>query len=277
MREPTNNSLEDLELSLLLEGVFHRYGYDFRNYSRASLTRRVQARVQAEELSSISELQARVLHDSAAFERFFVGLTVHVTAMFRDPGYYAAFRQKVVPWLRTLPFLRVWVAGCATGEELYSLAILLREEGLIERSRIYATDLSEAVLTRAKAGVFPLALMQEYTANYQQAGGQGDFSAYYTANNDSAVLASALKQNVLFAPHNLVSDGSFNEFHFISCRNVMIYFNHALQERVQRLLFESLAPQGFIAVGRNETMRFTPHETAYDELDAKERIYRKKS
>jgi chemotaxis protein methyltransferase CheR len=148
---------------------------------------------------------------------------------------------------------------------------------LIERSRLYATDLSETVLTQAKAGVFPLALMREYTTNYQQAGGQGDFSDYYTANNDSAVLASALKQNVLFAQHNLVSDGSFNEFHFISCRNVMIYFNHALQERAHRLLFESLAPQGFMAFGRSETMRFTPHETAYDELDAKERIYRKKS
>ncbi len=272
---PASLLAENRELSLLFEAVFQHCGHDFRNYARASIQRRVQARVQAEGLRWISELQSLILRDPAACERFLLGLTVHVTALFRDPAFYLAFRHEVLPWLRTHSFFRLWVAGCATGEEVYSLAILLHEADLTGRARVYATDWCETVIAKAKAGVWPLANMRAYTENYHQAGGQRDFSEYYTAGDDRAVMAAALRQNVLFAPHNLVTDASFNEFHVILCRNVMIYFNRALQARVHRLIFDSLAPQGFVCVGRSESLRFTPHEQDYAPLNAAERIYRR--
>jgi chemotaxis protein methyltransferase CheR len=195
--------------------------------------------------------------------------------MYRDPSFYAAFRKQVVPLLRTYPFTRVWVAGCSTGEEVYSLSILLQEEELYDRTRIYATDINESVLERARAGVFPLDKMREYTQNYINAGGTRAFSEYYTAKYDGAQFQRSLIENVVFAQHNLVSDRSFNEFNVIVCRNVMIYFDHALQDHVHRLFYESLMTFGVLGLGTKESIRFSPHEDCYEELDSVERLYRK--
>jgi len=269
------DDLEEIELALLLEGVFRKYGFDFREYASASLRRRVWRRVHAEGLSTISELQARLLHDPACMERLLLDLSINVTAMFRDPSFYNAFRAKVVPQLRTYPFTRIWVAGCSTGEEVYSLAILLREEGLYDRTRIYATDINESVLDRARTGVFPLEKMREYTQNYIRAGGTQAFSEYYLAKYDGAQFQRSLIDNVVFAQHNLVSDRSFNEFHAVLCRNVLIYFGRRLQDEVHGLLHESLVTFGVLALGRRESIRFTRFEQSYDELDAREKLYRK--
>lgn len=269
------NSLEDIEIPLLLEGIFRHYGFDFRNYAQASIRRRILSRVQAEGLHTVSGLQERVLHDPACMERLLLALTVQVTSMYRDPSFYAAFRQKIVPLLRTYPYVRLWHAGCSTGEEVYSMAILLREEGLYERCRLYATDLSEAVLRLAKAGVYPLDPMKAYTENYLRAGGKASFSEYYTANNEKALLRPWLQQNIVFAQHNLVTDATFNEFNVILCRNVMIYFNKALQEHVHGLLRQSLVRLGVLALGRRESLKFTRVEPYYEELDAQEKLYRR--
>jgi chemotaxis protein methyltransferase CheR len=266
---------EAVEVRLLLEGIHAQYGYDFRDYASASIRRRIIRRVEAEGLSSISALLERVLHDPACMERLIVALTVHVTSMFRDPGFYRAFRQKVVPLLRTYPFVRVWMAGCSTGEEVYSMAILLEEEQLYDRARLYATDLSDGVLRTARDGIFPLRSMKEYSENYLAAGGKGSLSDYYTAAYDKALFRKALQQNLVFAQHNLVTDGSFNEFQVILCRNVMIYFNKTLQDRVHRLLHSSLVRLGVLGLGRKESLRFTPHEAAYGEIDRQQRLYRR--
>jgi chemotaxis protein methyltransferase CheR len=272
---PARDDLEEIELSLLLEGVFRKYGFDFREYASASLRRRVWRRVHAEGLSTISALQDKLLHDPASMERLLLDLSINVTAMFRDPGFYVAFREKVVPALRTYPFTRVWVAGCSTGEEVYSLAILLQEEGLYDRTRIYATDINESVLERARAGVFPLDKMREYTQNYIKAGGKHAFSEYYLAKYDGAQFQRSLIENVVFAQHNLVSDRSFNEFNVIVCRNVMIYFDRTLQDRVHGLFYESLGMFGMLGLGAKESIHFSPTEGCYDELDPAERLYRK--
>jgi chemotaxis protein methyltransferase CheR len=274
-RPQSQVDLEGIELSLLLEGVFRQYGFDFREYAPASLRRRVWRRVYAEGLSTISALQNRLLHDPACMERLLLDLSINVTSMFRDPGFYSAFRQKVVPMLRTYPFTRVWIAGCSTGEEVYSIAILLEEEGLYDRTRIYATDINEAVVERARAGVFPLDKMREYTQNYINAGGSRAFSEYYLAKYDGAQFQRSLVDNVVFAQHNLVSDRSFNEFNMIVCRNVMIYFDRALQERVHRLFYESLVTFGVLGLGHRESIRQSPHEDRYEELDPAEKLYRK--
>jgi chemotaxis protein methyltransferase CheR len=267
--------LERIEIDLLLEGIFRRYGFDFREYAPASLKRRLWRRVHGEGLASLSALQERVLHDSACMERLLLDLSINVTAMYRDPSFYAAFRERVVPLLRTYPFARVWNAGCSTGEEVYSIAILLREEGVYDKTRIYATDINDSVLERARAGVFPLDKMQEYTQNYIAAGGKRSFSEYYVAGYDGAAFSPSLIENVVFAQHNLVSDRSFNEFHVVICRNVMIYFDKPLQDHVHRLFYDSLAMFGVLALGHKESIRFTPHEAAYEELDGEERLYRK--
>ena len=272
---PRDPELERLELELLLEAVHRRYGFDFREYAPASLKRRVWRRIRAEGLTSISGLQEAVLHEPAVMERLLLDLSINVTSMFRDPTVYTAFREHVVPLLRTWPFLRVWNAGCSTGEETYSLAIMLREEGLYDRSRIYATDINEAVLEQARAGVFPLEKMQEYTQNYLRAGGTSAFSEYYLAAYDGAQFQRSLMDNVVFAQHNLASDRSFNEFHAIVCRNVMIYFDRSLQDRVHELFYESLAMFGVLVLGHKESIRFTRFADRYEELDANERIYRK--
>ncbi len=270
-----NPELEDIEIQLLLEGVARYYGYDFRNYAIASLKRRIWNTMRAEQLRTVSALQEKVLHDQGCMERFLLALTVNVTAMFRDPTFYLTFRAKVVPLLRTYPFLRVWHAGCSTGEEVYSMAILLHEEGLYDRCRIYATDMNAAVLSRAKDGIFPLVKMQEYTANYLRAGGSQSFSNYYTAAYEHAIFRPWLRDRITFSQHNLATDGSFNEFNVVLCRNVMIYFNKTLQEHVHRLLYESLSMFGVLGLGHAESLKFTPHEHQYAEIVSGERLYRR--
>jgi chemotaxis protein methyltransferase CheR len=276
-QQPARDDLEEIELSLLLEGVFRQYGFDFREYAPASLRRRVWRRAHAEGLETLSALQDKLLHDPACMERLLLDLSINVTSMFRDPAFYVAFREKLVPLLRTYPFTRIWVAGCSTGEEVYSLAILLHEEELYDRTRIYATDINESVLERARSGVFPLEKMREYTQNYIRAGGKQAFSEYYVAKYDGAQFQRSLIDNVVFAQHNLVSDRSFNEFHTILCRNVMIYFDRTLQDRVHRLFYESLTHFGVLGLGAKESIHFSPFEDRYEELDAAERLYRKVS
>lgn len=268
-------ALERLELELLLEAVYRHYGFDFRGYAYASLRRRVWKRIQAERLETVSDLQAAVLHDPEVLDRLLDDLSVNVTAMFRDPNFFLAFREKVVPLLRTYPFFRIWHAGCSTGEEVFSMAILLQEEGLYDRARIYATDMNERVLRQARAGIFPLERMQEYTDNYIRAGGRRSFSEYYTAGYDGALFDPGLLRNVVFAQHNLVTDRSFSEFNAILCRNVLIYFDKALQTRVHRLFYDSLAKFGVLALGGKETLRFSAFEERFEPLAPAEKIYRK--
>ncbi len=270
-----DKELERIEIELMLEGIYRHYGFDFRSYAYSSLKRRVWKRMQADGLRHVSELQDRVLHDPSVMEKLLLDLSINVTAMYRDPGFYAAFREKVVPTLRTYPFIRVWHAGCSTGEEVYSMAILLEEEGLYERARIYATDINEMVLQRARAGIFPLDKMQEYTQNYVRAGGTRSFSEYYTAMYDGALFDSSLTRNVVFSQHNLVTDGSFAEFNVILCRNVMIYFDRDLQNRVHELFYGSLARYGILALGHKESLRFSPYEESYEPLNGREKIFRR--
>jgi len=271
-----SDPLEDLELRLLLEAVFHFYGFDFREYAPGSLRRRVRNLVRDEGLPSISALQDRILHDPKALPRLIQGLSVSVTSMYRDPGFFRAFRQQVVPLLRTYPMVRIWHAGCSTGEEVYSMAALLEEEGLYDRCRIYATDMNEDALRKAAGGCFALAAMREHTARYQAAGGRRSFSEYYSVRDRQHVtFHRRLRRNVVFAQHNLVTDRSFNEFNAILCRNTLIYFSRPLQERVHRLLYESLARLGFLGLGSKETIQFTPFERSYQALDAGHKIYRK--
>lgn len=267
--------LEGIEIGLLLEGIHRRYGLDFRDYARASLKRRLWRRAEAEGVETLSALQDRILHDPAAMERLLLHLSVNVTAMFRDPSFYVAFRRTVVPLLRTYPFIRIWDAGCSTGQETYSLAILLHEEGLYDRTRIYATDINEVVLQRARSGIFPLDQMRAYTDNYIRAGGTRAFSDYYVAGYDGAQFKRSLIDNILFAKHNLVSDGAFNEFHVIVCRNVLIYFAKPLQSRVHDLFRESLGVFGTLALGHRESINSTDRRACYEDLDADERLYRR--
>ena len=267
--------LERLEIELLLEGVYRHYGFDFRSYAYASIRRRLWRRIEAEGLKTVSALQEKLLHEPSMMERVLLDLSINVTAMFRDPSFYLAFRQQVVPLLRTYPFIRIWHAGCSTGEEVYSMAILLEEEGLYERARIYATDINEVVVHRARAGIFPLDRMQEYTENYIRAGGTRSFSEYYTAKYDGALFSPQLQRNVVFSQHNLVTDRSFAEFNVILCRNVLIYFDRDLQARVHGLFHESLVHLGILCLGSKESLRLSRYEDAYEELSAPERIYRK--
>ena len=270
-----NADLEHLEIELLLEGVFRHYGFDFRAYAYASIRRRLWKRVEGEGLQTISQLQARILHDADAMERLLLDLSVNVTSMFRDPGFYREFRLKVVPLLRTYPFIRIWHAGCSTGEEVFSMAILLEEEGLYDRARLYATDINDVVLQRAKQGIFPLERMQEYTENYIKAGGTRAFSEYYTAMYDGALFSPALTRNIVFSQHNLVTDRSFSEFHVIFCRNVLIYFDKTLQNRVHRLFYESLVMFGVLALGSKESLKFSQFEPCYEKMSATEKLYKK--
>jgi len=267
--------LEDIEIRLLLEGVHLHYGYDFREYAPASLKRRIGDLMRDERVASISQLQDRILHDASCFERFVIALTVNVTAMFRDPSFYLALRTRVVPLLKTYPFVRIWHAGCSSGEEVYSTAIVLTEEGIYDRCRIYATDLNEAVLKHAREGIYSLEYMQGYVNNYVKSGGRSAFSEYYVADNDSAIFRSSLRRNVVFSQHNLVTDRSFNEFNLILCRIGLSYVNQGLQNRVHHLLYESLAKFGVLALGRTEPISYTPHESRYEALEASEKLYRR--
>jgi chemotaxis protein methyltransferase CheR len=266
--------LERIEVELLLEGIYRQYGFDFRSYAYASIRRRLWKRIDSEGLTSVSALQERVLHEPAMMEKLLLDLSINVTAMFRDPGFYVAFREKVVPMLRTYPFIRIWHAGCSTGEEVFSMAMLLKEEGLYDRARIYATDINEVVLQRAKAGIFPIDRMQEYTENYIRAGGKRSFSEYYTAKYGGALFDSSLTKNVVFSQHNLVTDKSFAEFNVILCRNVLIYFDKELQAKVHELFYDSLAMFGLLCLVSKESMRFMRHEQCYEQITS-EKIFRK--
>jgi chemotaxis protein methyltransferase CheR len=273
--EARDDELDGIELGLLTEAVYRRYGLDFRDYALASLRRRVRLAMIEEGAPTITGLTEKLLHDPPVMERLLLRLSINVTAMFRDPGFFASLRKNVVPHLRSYPFVRIWHAGCSTGEEVYSMAILLTEEGLYDRCRIYATDMNEVALQRARDGIVPIETMQDYSTNYLRAGGHGSLSDYYTANYGHAIFRQALKKNVVFSQHNLVTDGSFNEFNLILCRNVMIYFNETLQDRVHRLLFASLRRYGALGMGRKESLRGTPHEREYEPLDEAERLFRR--
>jgi chemotaxis protein methyltransferase CheR len=267
--------IEDVELDLLLHAIVQVYGYDFRNYARASLRRRLWRRVTAEGRTSLSGLLEEVLHDPEAMERLRIDLSVTVTSMFRDPPFFLAVREQVVPLLRTYPFVRIWVAGCATGEEVYSLSILLREEGLSDRVRIYATDVSDEVLDRAQEGLVALDKMREYSSNYLEGGGREGLSRYYEVEGRWARLDPSLRDGVVFARHNLATDGTFNEFHVILCRNVLIYFDRTLQQRVHQLFDASLVPLGILGLGARESLATSLLEDRFDPLDAEVRLYRK--
>lgn len=274
--QPQGN-VADIEIRLLVEAVFLRYGHDFRDYAQASLRRRVLQAQQRMGAASISALQEQVLHDADAFARLLQYLTVPVSEMFRDPPYFLALRRHVVPVLRTYPSLKVWVAGCSTGEEPYSLAILLREEGLLERTILYATDINHASLEKARQGIFALEAMQNFTRNYQRAGGTASFSDYYTAAYGGALFDKTLRESITFADHSLATDAVFSETHFVSCRNVLIYFNRALQDRALGLFHESLTHRGFLGLGSKETLEFSAYAGQFEAVGRRERIYRKRS
>jgi chemotaxis protein methyltransferase CheR len=265
----------EIELRLLMEAIYLKYSYDFRDYTGASQKRRVLHALGQLGLPSISALQERVLRDAAVFTQLLQYLTIPVSEMFRDPAYFLALRRQVVPVLHTYPSLTVWVAGCSTGEEVFSLAILLREEGLLERTRIYATDINPASLEKARQGIFPLESIRSYTANYQRAGGQRAFSDYYTAAYDAARFDPSLCADVTFADHSLATDSVFAETHLVSCRNVLIYFNRPLQDRALGLFHESLCHRGFLGLGAKESIDFSAYAERFEVLSRAERVYRK--
>ncbi len=267
--------IEAIEIRLLLEGIFQTYGYDFREYADASLRRRLTLWLHKSGLGSFSEAQARVLRDRDLFISLQEGITVNVSEMFRDPQFFKALRKEVVPHLKTYPFVKIWVAGCAAGEEAYSLAILLGEEGLEGRYRIYATDINEKVLKQAEEGVYPLERMQQFTQSYQKAGGKKDFADYYTARYDHALLAQHLKHSIVFAAHNLAVDAGLGEMQMILCRNLLIYFKPSLKDSALGLFDGCLQSGGFLCLGMKETLSNRGIDARYKELVRSTRIYRK--
>jgi chemotaxis protein methyltransferase CheR len=269
-------SPDDIELQLLLEAIYQRYGYDFRSYSRASLRRRVDQHLLLAHYAHVGELIHAILHKGEAFSALLSTLTINVTEMFRDPDFYRTFRDNVIPLLRTHPFVKIWHAGCATGEEIYSMAILLEEEGLYDRCHIYATDIDKEVLEKAKRGIFSVAELRKYTDNYQRAGGKGSLSDYYTAKYDNVIMDPRLKKNVIFADHDLATDQVFGEMQVILCRNVLIYFNRTLQNRVFSLFHDSLDIGGTLCLGSKESLRFAECADQFDTIDRAQRIYRKR-
>lgn len=266
---------EDIELRLLLEAVFQRYHYDFRGYSLASVKRRAKLARDHFQCKTYSQLQDRVLHDEAALTTLLGYLTVQVSEMFRDPSYFRSIREKVVPHLRTYPSLKVWIAGCSSGEELYSFVILFREEGLEERTLFYATDINPDALQRAEAGVYALDRMQLFTANHQHSGAPCSLSEYYTAGYGAVTFDKSLRRNVVFSDHSLVSDAVFAEMHMVSCRNVLIYFDRELQDRAIKLFSDSLPRKGFLGLGAKENVRFSAHSDDFADFVREDRIYQK--
>lgn len=267
---------ERIELRLLLEAIFQKYGYDFRNYSLAHLKRRVEYRLTLSGLESISHLQHAVLYDTDMFHTFLQDLSINVSEMFRDPSFYRALRTEILPMLSTYPFFKIWHAGCSAGQEVYSMAILLYEAGLRDRGQIYATDFNRTILEQAKEAIFPLAQLKEYTTNYQQAGGTNSFADYYTADDERAIIRTFLKERILFSEHNLVTDGVFGEIHLVICRNVLIYFDRDLQDRVVGLFLDSLCPGGFLCLGSKESLKFSKHADKFETISEREKIYRKR-
>jgi chemotaxis protein methyltransferase CheR len=273
--DTTRQELADLEIELLLTGLSRRYGYDFHHYSPASLKRRIHHAVVTLGTGSIAGLLDRVLHEPETLRSLLSILSVHATKLFRDPTFFLALRKLVVPMLRTYPFVRIWLAGCSTGEEAYSLAILLHEEGLYERCRIYATDLSDDLVERARRGIVARSALAESEPKYRQAGGRATLDGYFRSDLTRAILRDELRSNIVVSQHNLVSDHSFNEFHLILCRNVMIYFNQGLRDRVHRLLYASLSMFGVLGLGMRESIRYTIVESNYEAIDPTVRLYRR--
>lgn len=271
-----NKKYLKVEIDLLLEAIFRRSGYDFRNYSKAHIRRRILHHFATSGLDNISALQHKVLYDQGFLNKLLQELSIHVTEMFRDPSFFLAVRELVIPRLETYPFIKIWHAGCATGEEVYSMAIILKEEHLYRKTQIYATDFSEKALEKAKSGIVTKDVVKLYTANYQESGGKESFAQYYTAKYDYAKLSESLKEKIIFAEHNLAADSVFGEMNMIVCRNVLIYFDKVLQERVLNLFYESLCPGGLLCLGSKESLQFSCLSEKFSPLDKKEKIYMRK-
>ncbi len=267
---------ENIEINLLLEAIYLKYGYDFREYAKAHMKRRIMHRLSISGLDSISEMQNRILNDQPFFEVLLLDLSINTTEMFRDPSFYRTLRKEVIPVLKSYQYIKIWHAGCSTGEEVYSTAILLKEEGIYDKVQIYATDFNHKVIEKAKEGVYPIEFIKEYTHNYQKAGGQGSFSDYYRAMYDSVILDKSLKENIVFADHNLVTDRVFGEMNMIICRNVLIYFNRKLQSNVIELFLDSLCHGCFLCLGSKESLRFTGYSDKFETVNEKDRIFKKK-
>jgi len=272
MKEP--NLIRDDDLVMLLNDIAELYGYDFTEYSKASLKRRINRLCIIDRHASFAELRYQIKSEPDYIHRFIEEITVNVTEMFRDPPFYKSLREKVLPQLGTYPFIRIWMAGCSTGEEVYSIAILLKEANLYQKSLLYATDINPNVLEKARSGIFSLSQMKQYSENYIAAGGKQDFSSYYSANYDKALFNNDLKAKMIFANHNLVSDRSFNEFQLIVCRNVLIYFDRELQRKVFNLFDDSLEALGFLGLGSKESIQFSNLAQNYKQLGV-EKIWRK--
>jgi chemotaxis protein methyltransferase CheR len=266
----------DIERRLLFDAIYLKYHYDFRGYAEASAKRRVRTAMTRLACATVSQLQDRVLHDPAAFADVLDVLTVPVSEMFRDPGYFRALRERVVPILRTYPSLKLWVAGCSTGEEAYSLAILLREEGLLDRAIIYATDINPRTLHQAQEGVYDAGRVPGFSENYRRSGGRGTLSDYYTARYGRAVLDKSLKRHIVFSDHSLATDSVFAEVHVVSCRNVLIYFRRELQDRAVGLFHDALCRRGFLGIGSKESLRWSAYATAFEEVSGEDRIFQKR-
>lgn len=267
---------EDIEISLLLEAIYQKYGYDFRSYSREHVKRRILHRKDLSRIDTISHMIHKILNDRIFFQELFRDFSINVTKMFRDPSFYKSIRENVIPVLKTYPFIKIWHAGCSTGEEVYSMAILLKEEGLYDKALIYATDFNKTVLKKAKEGIYSIDNIKDYTTNYQKTGGLRSFSDYYLAKYDSVMFDSSLKEKIIFADHNLVTDGVFGEMNMIICRNVLIYFNKELQNHVCKLFHDSLCYGGFLGLGSKESIRFTECYEKFEPYGQEEKIYRKK-
>lgn len=265
----------DIELVQFFEFIYRKYGHDFRHYSKASMKRRIIQALTQLKCDSLSVLQDKIFSDASFFLEVLSFLTIPVSEMFRDPSYFLSIREKVVPLLKTYPSLKIWIAGCSTGEEAYSFAILLKEEGLLERTLIYATDINPTSLIKAEAGIFKLSEVQKYSRNYQKSGGKADFSDYFSADLNSVIMDKSLKKRITFTDHSLSTDNVFSETHFISCRNVLIYFEKELQERAIGLFHDSLCRKGFLGLGPKESIQFTKYAETFDEWISEDRIYQK--
>ena len=278
MKKSQEDQLEnqDIEIRLLIQAIYEKYGYDFRNYSQAHIKRRVINRLNLSGMGNISDMIHEVLINHKLVDQLLMDLSINVTEMFRDPSFYKAVREQVVPVLKTYPFIKIWHAGCSSGEEVYSMAILLREEGLYNRTQIYATDFNPVIIKQAREGIYPINRMKEFTMNYQKAGGKSAFSDYYTANYESAKILDTFKKNIVFATHNLVTDSVFAEVHMVVCRNVLIYFDRNLQDKVIGLFSDSLTGGGVLCLGSKESMQFSRFNHNFESLVKGERIYIKK-
>jgi chemotaxis protein methyltransferase CheR len=276
MKHISKEKIEKIEFDLLLEAIYNAYGYDFRDYSKAHIKRRLIHFQNINKLGSFSEVQHLILHNEKLFRELLSELSIKVTEMFRDPAFYLALRKKVIPLLKTYPYPKIWIAGCATGEEVYSMAILLKEEGLLKRTQIFATDFNKGAVETAKKGIYSIDRIKNYTVNYQKAGGTSSFSDYYVAHNNLVEIDPLLRENVTFMEHNLVTDDVFETVNMISCRNVLIYFNKQLQNKVINLFTRSLIKGGYLVLGMKESLLFSDDKTLYKDIEPEMNIFQKR-